>query len=441
LVYISREEVYSGYTEVQEEVVEDTQIRIYMPNTRKHVLEQPYDMFCIPYGELNCGNNFITVKDVALLAGRTIAKAGIGQNQVTEVYDVQLLPYCPVRDLYTGDRINLASLTNDVDYTYITDQFGNNMSVAFWCRSCDFSFDIPQQLTIPTSDDRTYAESLKISNECDLYRISSPNYSGSFDFSLAKMGGSIDYFNVDCTYKPFNPYIHVNPNFKGLYGSDFDDARGLICGGDFSIAIVTDQWAQYELQNKNYQQIFQTNIGSLDATKTLQKNTAGITAANEWLNSNALKTFNGAISGGVAGAIFNAVESTISTGVNLGTSLYNISETNRIQKEYLTNNYVYSLGNIRALPPTLSKSNAFTRNNKLYPFIEIFTATDREKTMLLNKIRYDGMTVMAIGKLSDYIYGTGKTFVKGEIIRLEGISDDTHILNDIYSEIKKGVYL
>lgn len=83
------------------------------------------------------------------------------------------------------------------------------------------------------------ALSMKVSNECDKYRLCSPNWSNFFDFSLAKNGGTVMSFNVDCSYKPFSPYIHINPDFKGLYGRDFNDARGLICGGEFSLPQVT----------------------------------------------------------------------------------------------------------------------------------------------------------------------------------------------------------
>ena len=48
-------------------------------------------------------------------------------------------------------------------------------------------------------------------------------FSGEFEFSPAKNGG-VEYFNVDYLYRPFSPYIHVTPNFGGLYGKDFNDA-------------------------------------------------------------------------------------------------------------------------------------------------------------------------------------------------------------------------
>ena len=108
-------------------------------------------------------------------------------------------------------------------------------------RNSECTFDIPISMSIPKEGQTATAEELKVANECDMYRLVSPNFSGQFEFSLAKNGGSISKINVDCTFKPYTPYLHLNPDFGGLYGQDFNDARGLICGGDFSIARVTDQ--------------------------------------------------------------------------------------------------------------------------------------------------------------------------------------------------------
>lgn len=48
------------------------------------------------------------------------------------------------------------------------------------------------------------------------------------------------------------------------------------------------------------------------------------------------------------------------------------------------------------------------------------------------------MTIMAIGKLKDYSMPGRK--LKGKLIRLEGIQDDSHIANAIYEEVDKGFY-
>ena len=113
-------------------------------------------------------------------------------------------------------------------------------------------------------------ENYKIENECDMYRLCSPNYTGVFEFNLAKNGG-LDYIEVDCTYKPYNPYIKLNPNFKRLYGNDFNDQRGLICGGDFSLPQLSNSWANFQLNNKNYQLTFDREIQSMEISNRYQR--------------------------------------------------------------------------------------------------------------------------------------------------------------------------
>ena len=103
----------------------------------------------------------------------------------------------------------------------------------------------------------------KLANECDLVRLVSQNYSAIFEFSPAKSGG-VDGFLADCTYKPWSPYIHILPKLKGLYGDNFvsiDDARGLICGGDMSLPQLSNEWANYQLQNKtSSEKLFQNTL-------------------------------------------------------------------------------------------------------------------------------------------------------------------------------------
>ena len=50
------------------------------------------------------------------------------------------------------------------------------------------------------------------------------------------------------------------------------------------------------------------------------------------------------------------------------------------------------------------------------------------------------MTVMRIGTIAEFIR-TDRSYIKGKLIRLEGISDDFHIVNEISNEIFKGVFI
>ena len=100
----------------------------------------------------------------------------------------------------------------------------------------------------------------------------------------------------------------------------------------------------------------------------------------------------------------------------------------------------YQLQNIAARPASLTKVSSLNKNNKIFPFVEYFTCSDREKQAFRNKLLYNGMTVMAIGTMNNYIQTT-PSYIKGKLIRLEGISDDYHLVNSISEELNKGVYI
>ena len=90
----------------------------------------------------------------------------------------------------------------------------------------------------------------------------------------------------------------------------------------------------------------------------------------------------------------------------------------------------------------MTKIDAFNNNNKVFPIIEEYSCTDEEKEIFLKKIKYEGMTINALGKLIDYLNSVEEeTFVKGQMVRFENLNEDTNFANDIYEEIAKGVYI
>ena len=112
------------------------------------------------------------------------------------------------------------------------------------------------------------------------------------------------------------------------------------------------------------------------------------------------------------------------------------------QRDLAIDMHNYQLDNIKALPDTLTKIDAFNNNNKIFPIIEEYSCTDEEKAIFFDKIKYEGMTINAVGKIKDYISSTEEmTFVKGQLIRLEGLNEESHFTYEIYNEMSKGVYL
>ena len=388
--------------------------------TRYHLADNPYDMFAIPYSDdlVIYNNTEVLCKSNKELAFSTAMS--IAEQQSAKVYDIQLLPYCPVRTIIQPDgTINVGG--NNLLYSTITE--GNKVvGVIFNGYTSTDSLSIQKSITVTD---------YKLSNECDTYRLVSPNYNGQFEFSAAKNGG-IPRFNVDFTYLPYKPYIRVAPQFNRLYGQEYEDARGLICGGDFSLPIINDKWQDYQLSNKNYQNIFDRQIQNMEFNNNRQN------------TSNILSGITGAISGGITGgAVFGKVAGLLTGGLSavggIGDYFINRAQQNEAL-DYTKDMFGYQLGNIKAMPDSLAKVTAFTANNKIFPILEFYTCTDKEKQALKDKIKYNGMTVMRIGKIVDFLQ-EDYSYIKGKVIRLDDIADDTNYLNQIANEIYKGVFI
>ena len=287
-------------------------------------------------------------------------------------------------------------------------------------------------------------ERLKIRNECEFQRIVSPNYNGMFEFKKCKMLDGVHNINIDCLYKPYSPYIKLNPDFSYLYGRDYNDSTGLILSGDFSLPLVTDAFREYELQNKNYQAIFARQIQNLDVNNQI--------AAEQQQFQGIVGSLTGTLAGGVGGALagakagpYGAIAGAVAgAGIGLGTSVIGAVKDRdwleRAQSEARSNaidQYKYQLGNVRALPQSISKSSPLTYNNTVWPILEEYDCTEEEKEVLRQKLKYDGMTIMKVATLNDYLEEGG--YLKGKLIRLP-ITDDFHVADAIYKEVDRGFY-
>ena len=333
--------------------------------------------------------------------------------------------------------VSIADYAN-ADYYYV-----------FWLRNGAFGGQFLNKLaeTVKIAKDYSIlnpgndALTRKLANECDLLRLVAQNHSAIFEFSPAKSGG-VDGFLADCTYKPWSPYIHILPKLKGLYGDNFvsiDDARGLICGGDMSLSQLSNEWANYQLQNKTYQEMFDRQIKNMDVQNDVNRQGALAQAIVAPIVGGAAGAATGAKVGGGYGAIAGAVGGAIGGAV---TGALDYSNTVRMMEEnrqYSIDMYGYNLQNIQAIPTSLTKTSALTYNTRVWPFIEYYTCTEAERKALKDKIKYNGMTVMKIGQLSDYPLGEDR-FYKGQVIRLN-TNMDSHMAYEIYNELKKGVYL
>lgn len=407
----------------------------------KDIIDAPYGIIALPFKAyqdyikiaVNGDTNYI-VNELSMEIIRDMTKDGIGGSN--KIFDVQILPFCPITrllPLFTGNKVNFR-LSNDLDaseYTIINDSNDNLGTFALHPTTCKFTLNISKSKSV---------QNVKFENQCEFYRLCSPNWASCFEFNLARNGG-INYFNVDCTYKPYQPYVHINPNFGLLYGQDFNDARGLIFSGDFSISSISSAFETYALNNKNYQEMFNRQIENMDTNFDIQQRYRTYGAAAGVIASGAAG-IGGLLMGHPAAALGGAVG--VATSAYSGfAGLFEREEKHQEERDYAIDQHNFQLENIKAKPDTLTKVSAYNNNNKIFPILEKYSCTDEEKQIFLDKIKYEGMTINAIGKIKDYINNIDDelTFVKGKIIRLDELAEDSHLLYVIYDEISKGVYL
>jgi len=399
-------------------------------SNRNHLIDAPYDMFCIPYSDSikiyqNGTLKLTNRKSLMFAAAMQMAKdySGVGF-----LYDIQLLPYCPLpSNLITNDG-NIDFKNNAVGrvVTEYNTQNESTKGYIFFANQSQFEFSIASNIAI--SD-------IKQQHQTDNWRFNSPNWSGSYDFDVTLNQG-LSQVDIDCTYKPYTPYIHVCPRFNanGYYGFNPNDAVGLICGGDFSLPVVTDQWKTYEYSNKNYQNIFNRQIQNQTTNYRLQQIEQGANAISGILTGGVTgAAMTGNVAGGIVGAGLSAVGAVADAQI--------LKKQYQESKSYATDVFNYQIDNIKSLPNTLTKVSAFNANNKIFPFIEYFSCSDQEKTIFNNLIQWQGMTVNRIDKISTFLTND-KNFVKCRLIRIDdSIAEDFHLVAAIAKELSEGVFI
>lgn len=405
--------------------------------TRHHCPNTPYDIFCIPFSdELTIyKNGEIYIQNTSKTAGISIAQQIAAQVGSGNIYDIQILPYCPVQHLIKPDgTFDIGGEQRADIVTSVTDE---KVSVLLWAQSDEinltFNVDIPEGQTVLSK---------KVKSETEFIRIVSPNQSNMFEFN-PQMNNGLEAIDVTCQYKPFNPYIKVQPRYNpdSLYGQSYDDARALICGGDFSVTQVTSAWADYQLQNKNYLAIFDRQIEHLEINNAVQRTReisnviAGAVGAGVQGGAAGLTTGNPV--GAVAGAALGGVSSLIGGIADIGLN----DKLRNEAIDYTKDQFGYQLGNIRAIPQGLAKTSAIAPDNKYVPFIEFYEATSQEREALTNKLKYNGYTIMRISTIMTFRQSQ-PTYIKGRLIRLSNLAGiSSHIINAIASEIYKGVFI
>lgn len=418
----------------------------------------PYDIFAIPLGGTFTLNN----EQIAVNENNMFDLVSTIQREATSsiVYDIQWVPYVPIYST-TFTQAN----TEYRQFTKITSTNNGthtNVGIFIWLNTSQGTLYIDSPLKISLANpiyyngEYIYPATTQQSNlftltdnlqqrkfsEENYFRITGPNYSSTFEFDPVK-NQSLKGFKVDMALKPYSPYFYISPVYGGLYGGDFKDGRGLILAGDYSLDQVSNAWSNYKLNNKNYELIFNRQIQSLDLKNTYQNKLANQQLVSDIFSATA-GTAQGALSGffmgGVAGAVVGGVSSAAAGITDTVVNAQNRKMERAIrddQRQAMIDNFEYQIGNIQALPDTLTKVSAFNPDFKIYPLIEFYTCTDEEKTNVDNAIKYNGIDINIICKLEDF----DKGYVQGAILQFPtdlNISEEQ--ARTINFELQSGVY-
>jgi hypothetical protein len=390
-----------------------------------HTQDAPYEIVAFPYGSAAVaygGPERWTTKEISLAVAEALMKGSATTDEngnaaeiINKAYDAQIVPYIQYDDTYEVTHTVLTAPGSNVI------EIKQGESIVGWglkLTRATFSMAI-------TNSDIIVRENVKESVVLDKYRLVSPNGVGEYEFSFAKNGGNKG-FEADVTLMPINPYIKINPVFGGLYGSDFNDYRGLICNGDYSIPFISNAWIDYQIQNKNFAANFKNTLRSNDISHYTQMVQSSLGMANQAVN--------GLMSGNLgyedaAGAMASIAIMAASAG---------ISEVQyRKQRNIIIQNFENSIANVQAQAETLGKTTPFNANNKYFPYVEYYTCSDRGLELFRKQLKYSGQTLNIIGTIRDY-YNGGMSFIQGYIID-SAIQEDAHVLEEINAELAQGV--
>lgn len=350
--------------------------------------------------------------------------------------DMQLLPYCPVPNIIKSDAQRSIDLSKAPLYGSIRygNETGSAKQIGGFISITRASFGVT-----PYSIDGTifkqHIGNIKIENLTLKSRIVSPNGNGVFEYSAAKMvykDNEDISFEIYCTYMPYQPYLRVLPSFSRMYGIVHHDYRGLICGGDFSLPQISDSWEAYQVNNKNYQAMFNRQIESMDLQHKW--------AERQDVMSETVGSLAGIAAGSMVGGIGGAIVGGIASAAGGVMDVYANTQLRADQRDAAITQHNLQLQNVQALPYTVTKVNNFNIDSNYVPYLEEYVCTDYEVANLEKYLALKSYTINRYGAFKDYVNPNATTWLQGTIIRMNA-DDDAHYLSAIADEVKQGFYI
>ena len=244
------------------------------------------------------------------------------------------------------------------------------------------------------------------------------------------MNKGVTEWKISYDYRPFSSYIKVQPTWNYLYSlntSTFNgltDQRGLLYNGNYSITQLSNAWNEYVNSNKNYQAIFDTEIKTQISQNQLQNKAYEETIGIRSYNLNPIKAVMNVI--GMEKEI-DFMRENQSIDINARRQLFN-----------------YQLDNIKSQPNTIRKMTSINTDFRIFPFVEVYDTTPQDKQNFDNLIKYNGMTIMVMGFMEEYLQANTETFFQASVVRFTdciGVENDYTLVSDINNELEMGLYI
>ena len=421
----------------------DASKQLIIPADHPHTNNATYDVFCIPYRPgkkltLYGASGIHEVFSMSSESTLTLASE-IAVQMGASLYDLQILPYCPILSFIKKIPEPTLVLPDPKYYTKSKQGETELTEGIFWVPDITVETTINYRVQVPTDPIEA-----KVFNECTKYRLCAPNGNGAFDFSPLLNEG-VSKFNVFMTLKPYQPFIRIAPDFGGLYGDEFKDYRGLILSGDYSVPRNNDAWIQYIQANKNYLLTFNRQIQNMEFNQRMARTEAIPNAIAGALSA----AGTGTVIGSFAGPLGMGIGGVGAGAASLGAGLTDMVLMNRKfaeQASMTRDNFMYSTGNIAARPDTIASVGSFTNSNKLVPYIEVYDCTDIEKDAFREFLKYNGMAFNRIATIQDALSyrgtDTNPFLVQGRTMRTSThIYGDSHGIQELVNTLSGGIYI
>lgn len=419
--------------------------QLIIPADHPHTNNATYDVFCIPYcpgKQLALYNASGLQEAFSMSSESTLTLASeIAVQLDTSLYDLQILPYCPIPSFIKGVPTTEPKLSLPDPKYYTQSKKGDTTLTEgiFWVPDITVEATLTHSIEVPTDPIEA-----KVFNECTKYRLCAPNGNGAFDFSPLLNEG-VSKFNMFMTLKPYQPFIRIAPDFGGLYGEEFKDYRGLILSGDYSVPRNNDAWIQYIQNNKNYLLTFNRQIQNMEFNQQMARIEAGATAVTGAISAAGTGTVLGSALGPAGMAVGAGAAGAASLGAGL-TDMLLMNKKFAEQASMTRDNFMYSMGNIAARPDTIASVGSFTNSNKLVPYIEMYDCTDIEKDAFREFLKYNGMSFNRIATIQDVLSyrgtDTNPFLVQGRTMRTSThIYGDSHAIQELVNTLSGGIYI